>query len=169
MRTRRLAPLIALPVMLLALAGCSPDPYVEPEPPKFTDSMNELRSAGVEGIAEITANFALTADPIQTNQFIYPCDGEDDGIGRTINMQVFTTSDVDAGVTATQDMLSESLSSSGKGKKDIEYADGSTTMVSGQYLLFETTVGSFLIDYQRAEDGSGIVSITNRTACGVLR
>lgn len=169
MRTRRLAPLISLPVMLLAIAGCSPEPYVDPEPPRFDTSMNELRSAGVEGLDEIESNFEVTNDDFDQNQYIYPCDGEADDIGRTINMRVFAAANVDSGAESVKENFASSLTDSGQGRKDIEYADGTTTLVSNNYILLENEVGSFLIDYQRAEDGSGVVSIINRTACGVLR
>lgn len=169
MRNRHLAPLIALPIVFLTIAGCSPEPSVEHGPLEFVTSMNELRNAGVEGLDEIESKFEVTSDDFDQNQYIYPCQGEADGIGRTINMRVFAAANVDAGVESVKESFSSSLTDSGQGRKDIEYEDGTTTLVSNNYILLENDIGSFLIDYQRAEDGSGVVSIINRTACGELR
>ena len=55
MRTRRLVSLLIAPVALAMLAGCSPTPYTEPEPPKFTASLGEVQDASRDVVDDMIA------------------------------------------------------------------------------------------------------------------
>ena len=178
MRTRPLA-LIALPLALTALAGCAPKPYVAPEPPKFTESIEGHHSDGAEGIREIKQNFEITyEDSIGVVQ-IRPCEGEETGIGRTVTRELLQVSNREEGLESLRSTFSVPMTLEGnallQSEEEITFADGTTTTVVGEYILFEDERGSWLVDAidaeaAREEDGDpGVITVINRTACGVLR
>ncbi len=163
MRPQRLSAMIILPLALITLAACSPR-YVEPEPPKFTDSLNDVRSASQDFSEEIIAEIPSPTELSPSNPKVESCDGEADGIGRWSFYYGFNTTDIKMSISAVRAKFADIETSQGTKKETQVLADGITLDVD----QLEDTTGSYVLYYAGREDGSGAITLTVTTVCGVL-
>ncbi|TBN58246.1 hypothetical protein EYE40_13050 [Glaciihabitans arcticus] len=167
MTTRRLALLLIAPLVLAALAGCSPTAPTEPEPPKFTSSLVEVRDASMGVVDKLIAEFPESAVIAEPEPNVTDCAGEDAGVGRWIMATTFSSTDVASTVAEVQQEYGDAVTSTGTANTPAEYADGTTWPVTGSHTLIEDETGSYLLMYPTGAEGSVLLRVV--TACGVLR
>lgn len=167
MRTPRLAPLLALPLDLVALAGCSASGPTDSEPPKFDQSMNEVRDTSNDVVDKLVAAFPGGQRYAEADANAYACSGEDDGIGHWLWALGIPSTDITGTIAELQDEYGDAVTSTGTSSQDIEYSDGETWPVTGGHTLIEDETGSYLLSYPMTQGGTVMLRVT--TACGVLR
>ncbi|MCS5723422.1 hypothetical protein N1028_18695 [Herbiconiux sp. CPCC 203407] len=167
MRTRRLAPLLVATAALALLAGCSPTAYVEPEPPKFTQSLNEVLDASEAAVETIVGEFPGASLVTGDNANVYDCAGEDADIGRWLWAGYLTSDDIAGAISRLQDEYGDAVTSTGTAAQDVEYTDGTIWPVVGPHTLIEDEAGSYLLTYPSGAEGTVMIRVT--TPCGVLR
>lgn len=82
MRTDRRAVLLTLPVALTVLVGCTASAPTETAPPKFDQSINEVRDTSIGVVDSMVEAFPGARRLADTAPNVYPCPGEDPSIGR---------------------------------------------------------------------------------------
>ncbi|KQQ66245.1 hypothetical protein ASF63_13180 [Microbacterium sp. Leaf320] len=167
MRTTRFAPLLALPLVLAALAGCSPSAPTDVEPPKFDQSMNEVRDTADDVVDKLVDAFPAGERYAEADANAYACSGEDDGIGHWLWALGITSTDITGTIPDLQAEYGDAVTSTGTSSQDVEYSDGTTWPVTGGHTLIEDETGSYLLSYPMSAEG--VVTLRVDTACGVLR
>lgn len=167
MHTRRLAPLLVAPAALALLAGCAASAPVEPEPPKFSQSLNEVKDASEAAVETIVEEFPGATLVTDDNANVYDCAGEEPGIGHWVWAGYLTSDDIAGAITRLQDQHADEVTSTGTTAQDVEYTDGTIWPVTGPHTLIEDDAGSYLLTYPSGRQGTVIVRVT--TPCGVLR
>lgn len=166
-RTCRFFPLLIGPLVLTALAGCSPSAPTEPEPAKFTTSLNEVHDASKDVVEETIAEFPGATVVADADPQVDACMGEDPGVGHWIWATTFSSTDLANTVTRLQQERRDAVTSTGTKNETVEYADGTTWPTTGAHTLFEDETGSYLLTYQPEAGGTALLRVI--TACGVLR
>lgn len=167
MRSTRLAPLLALPLALATVAGCSPSAPTDVEPPKFDQSMNEVRDTSNDVVDKLVDAFPGGERYAEADANAYPCQGEDDGIGRWIWALGIPSTDIEGTIAELQDEYGDAVTSTGTSSQDVEYSDGATWPVTGGHTLIEDETGSYLLSYPMGAGGTVMLRV--ETACGALR
>ena len=149
------------------LAGCSPTPYTEPEPPKFTASLGEVQDASRDVVDDMIAEFPDAVVIVEADPNVAACAGEEPGIGRWIMATTFSSTDVSSTVAKLQEEYGDAVTSTGSANKDAEYSTGTTWPVTGSHILIEDETGSYLLMYPERAEADVLLRVV--TACGVLR
>ena len=166
-RSTRLAPLLALPLALATVAGSSPSAPTDVAPPKFDQSMNEVRDTSNDVVDKLVAAFPAGERFAEADANAYACPGEDDGIGRWVWALGIPSTDVEGTIADLQDEYGDAVTSTGTSSQDVEYSDGTTWPVTGGHTLIEDETGSYLLSYPMGAGGTVMLRV--ETACGVLR
>lgn len=166
MRTRSL-PLLVAPLVVAALAGCSPTAPTEPESATFTASLDEVRDASTDVVERTIAEFPGATVVAEADPDVHACAGEDPDVGRWTWATTFSSTDLARTVTNLQLERGDTVTSTGTTSETVEYADGTTWPATGAHTLIEDPTGSYLLTYPTRAEGSVLLRVV--TACGVLR
>ena len=167
MSTRRLLSLLIAPLVLAMLAGCSPSATTQPEPPKFTSSLDEVQDASTDVLEGMIAEFPEAVVVAEADPKVITCAGEEPGVGRWIMATTFSSTDVVNTAAQLQERYGDAVISTGTADEDAEYSDGTTWPVTGSHILIEDESGSYLFMYPERAEGDVLLRVV--TACGVLR
>jgi len=157
---------IAVPLLVLGLAGCTADAPTDAPTRKFTKSMNEVRSDARAVSNALVAAFGEVTFDQPHNDDVEACADEDPGIARWNWIRVFGATDPAATIAEIRETYGSDVTTSDV-PGDVEVAPGRSVIATSAYTLIRNDTGSYLLQAQKGAEG--IVTITVFSGCGVLR